>query len=156
MNNEFLKALEANTSQSAARRVKRRLPDIEAALAQGFTHREIRAQLEREGIVLTEAYYARLIPRLRSQVRRLAAMPALAHPADGRAGAPDASAPSLPAQQVSATVGSQVPASKTDDLSPGLAMSAPDGPRTILPKAPEKKKFLWDPHGATNFDPDNF
>lgn len=156
MNNEFLAALDANTSQSIARRVKRRLPDIEAALARGFTHREIRAQLEREGIVLTESYYARLIPRLRNQKRTLNARPVSPPVAGGGGGEREAPQHELSAKPSRASPASPVPVSKTDELSAGLAEHASARPRTISPTPPERKKFVWDPHGANKIDPNNF
>lgn len=69
MNTSFLTSLEARPPERVAASIRQRLPEIETALARGFTHRQILQQLSKDGIVLTEAYYRRLITRLRQEVR---------------------------------------------------------------------------------------
>lgn len=75
MSTKYVEALEVNAKLpttvsnplSVAGQVRMRLPDIEAALALGFTHRQILEQLNRDGIDITTAYYHRLIPKLRRE-----------------------------------------------------------------------------------------
>jgi len=75
MSNTFLTSLEDHPPERVAACIRQRLPEIETALARGFTHRQILQQLHLEGIVLTEAYYRRLITRLRQEVRSHQSMP---------------------------------------------------------------------------------
>jgi hypothetical protein len=145
MSHSFLESMAANTAVSIARRVKRRLPDIEAALADGYTHREILAQLNREGIELTEKYYRRLIPRLRNQVK--------AHHADA--------APQQPQQE---RVQSTYPSSEKhatprvranrSDLPAGITENSAGPPSMISQPSPEPIPFTWDPHAAKNYSID--
>lgn len=145
MSTSFLESLSANTDVSVARRVKRRLPDIEAALAAGYTHREILAQLNREGIELTEKYYRRLIPRLRNQVKAqlVPAAPQLLHQSAGRpkvGSFEKVVTPPAEANRVNLPAG-------IDEIPDGLASN-------ISKSSPEPIPFTWDPQAAKNFSID--
>jgi hypothetical protein len=168
MSQNFLEALEANAQLAAkprnlaslAGQVRLRLPDIEIALARGFTHRQILQQLNQDGLDLTAAYYHRLIPKLRSEARAAGEMPldrrvqglivpsarnttaiALVPPAD------PLRADQAPAEVVSDT--------NNDNLSSAFAAHSVMKPRTILSRKSDGPKFTWDAKGAEKFDPNN-
>ena len=156
MINNFLESLKANAERSVADNVRRRLGDIETALAQGFTHRQILAQLHRDGITLTPAYYGRLITRLRAEAKALkgavndtVVQRGLILRGETEAGldagtaSADGGRPSIPAEV------------KRDDLSAAIAGPAVTRPRTISDLKPEGPKFRWDPRGAEKIDPNN-
>lgn len=163
MTNKFLESLEANTQGSLARRVRRRLPDIETALAAGFTHRQILEQLNRDGIALTLAYYHRLVTRLRSEARAsqgtLEGAPARATVPQAEQGIGEvAPGPAAPAEaQTSPRTSATSPraAEKSADLSVAIAAPTVARPRTISVGKPSGPKFKWDPKGAEKIDPDN-
>jgi hypothetical protein len=145
MSNSFLELLAANTDVSIARRVKRRLPEIEAALAGGYTHREILAQLNRDGIKLTEKYYRRLIPRLRSQLK---AQLVQAAPQQLQ------QKPEQPRQSSSekdVKLGAEV---NRSNLTARIAEKSGGLPSIIFEPSPEPIPFTWDPHAAKNFSID--
>lgn len=145
MSNSFLESLEANTDVSIARRVKRRLPDIEAALVHGYTHREILAQLNRDGIKITDKYYQRLIPRLRNQVKAQVAKAALQQPPEK----PAQPRPSFPKKIVTHGIGANNP-----QFSLGIAPTPGNPPSIISEPNPEPIPFTWDPHAAKNYSID--
>jgi hypothetical protein len=163
MNTHFLEALEANTKLpaiasplSVAAQLRLRLPDIEVALALGFTHRQILEQLNRDGINITTAYYHRLIPKLRSEIR--------AGEVDSKDQAPAAQLAQKGfetthgplAQQAihdQTTTAAQAN-TKSDDFSITIAAPAVVKPRTISSGKSDGPKFPWDPKGAEKFDPD--
>lgn len=167
MSTDFLKTLEANTKQlakpesslSAAGRVRLRLPDIEMALASGFTHRQILQQLNREGIELTHAYYHRLIPKLRGEAKAarttLTASGAtgLVHSA-GAGPEPGLGRPAAPPLQERATTIGQTH-TNSDNLSSAIAGPAVVPPRTIPRAKPDGPRFKWDPRGAEKINPNN-
>ena len=163
MSTKFLEALEANAKQQArassplsvAGQLRLRLPDIESALASGFTHRQILQQLNRDGIDLTAAYYHRLIPRLRSAAR-----------AGGTDSKDQTSAVQLAPEGIEQTRRPLAPPpihdrttaaaqsdAKSDNLSITIAAPTNVKPRTILGGKADGPKFKWDPKGAEKFDP---
>lgn len=154
MSTDFLASLEAHSQPPVAARIRQRLKDIEVALARGFTHRQIREQLNREGIVLTAAYYNRLIPRLRREARSAKS---------SVAGAPgrDKSHQSAPLQGDKASESLMAATAELDaagspkraDLSAAIAPQALVRPRTIPTVKPAGTKFSWDPKGAEKIDP---
>jgi hypothetical protein len=145
MSNSFLVSLTANTDASIARLVKRRLPDIEAALAAGFTHREILAQLNRDGIKLTEKYYRRLIPRLRNQV---AIETTTTRPLQSPAKAARTK-PNLAETESGLGIKANSP-----DFHVGLATAPVDQTSIISAQGSAPIPFVWDPHAAKNFSID--
>ena len=160
----FLEALEANAKLpiiaskplSAASQVRLRLPNIEAALSLGYTHRQILDQLNRDGIDITAAYYHRLIPKLRSETRAgeegsEGQAPAVEINREGIANShrPLAQPPIRDRMPVAAQS-----ATNSDDFSVTIAAPTTVKPRTISGRKPDGPKFKWDPKGAENFDPD--
>jgi len=152
MSNTFLQSLAANSKWSIAQRVKRRLPDIEAALAGGYTHRQVLDQLEREGIAITAAYYHRLITRLRAEVRAASTgfpdpvcdasttsvMPEAGNELFGDVSAVVPAAEALPVRSIP----------KTDDLSQAIASTPGQQAGIISKQDAPPRKFKWDPKGA--------
>lgn len=167
MSTDFLKTLEANTKQpakpesslSAAGRVRLRLPDIEMALANGFTHRQILQQLNREGIELSYAYYHRLIPKLRGEAKATrttltaSGVAGLVHSA-GDGPEPGLDRPVAQPLQERATEISE-PDTNNDNLTSAFAKPAVVPPRTIPRVKSDGPKFKWDPRGAEKIDPNN-
>jgi len=163
MSTHFLEALEASAKLpaivsplSVAGQLRLRLPDVEAALALGFTHRQIQEQLNRDGINITTAYYHRLIPKLRSEAR--------AGEVDSKDQAPAVQLAqegfgkthgSLAQQAIHDRTATAAQANtKNDDLSITIAAPAVVKPRTISNGKSDGPKFPWDPKGAEKFDPD--
>lgn len=152
MSNTFLQSLAANSKWSIAQRVKRRLPDIEAALAAGYTHRQVLDQLEREGIAITAAYYHRLITRLRAEVR--AASTGFLDPvcnASTSSGVPGAGNELFGDVSAVVPVAEALPVSsipKTDDLLQAIASTPGEQVGIISTQDAPRRKFRWDPMGA--------
>lgn len=69
MRKSLLESLTEHDKGSLARRLARRLPEIEEALSKGFRHKQIHEQLVRDGLALSLEYYLRLITRLRREAR---------------------------------------------------------------------------------------
>lgn len=172
MSTTFLESLESHSQKRVAARIRQRLPDIETALALGFTHREIRAQLNREGIVVTEAYYHRLIPRLRQEVRsRRSTTPApAAREGLGR------SAPAQVEEEAEAAIptpsklgpvaknevhqpnktGSALPRANESDLSGAITPSPASPVATMNKEQSGPKPFRWSGREFLNIDWENF
>jgi hypothetical protein len=164
MSTNFLEALEANAKLpatvsnplSAAGQVRMRLPEIEAALALGFTHRQIQEQLNRDGIDITTAYYHRLIPKLRSETSaaEIDSKPQPASVQLAREGSEKTDRP-VAQQRIHDRVTTAAQANtKSDDLLTTIAAPPVVKPRTISSGKSDGPKFPWDPKGAEKFDPD--
>ena len=154
MSINFLTSLDGYSPRRVAACIRQRLQDIETALARGFTHRQIREQLNREGIVLTEAYYNRLIPRLRREARSRLGPAAAPTARDGSSRTAPVQADAAPESVTPAGTKQDLPASaKRADLSPAIDQQARSRPRTISTHKPNGPKFKWDPKGAEKIDP---
>ncbi len=172
MSTTFLESIESHSQKRVAARIRQRLPDIETALALGFTHREIRDQLNREGIVVTEAYYHRLIPRLRQEVRsRQSTIPApAAREGSGRPAPAQVEeeteaaipAPSKPGPVVKNEVpqpnkpGSALPSANEHDLSGAITPSPASPVATMNEERSGPKPFRWSAKEFLAKDWENF
>jgi hypothetical protein len=134
----------ATRPKVAARVLAKLLPTIEHAISNGFTHAQVHAWLQQQGVVMQFRYYENALHRLRK--KGLQAV----H------GAAQATVPGSDAEIIGATPRELAEPimpgldarPKTIDLSQAIASTADESTSTILGKDAPRQKFRWDPKGA--------